>query len=504
MSQRDTSPAAGSPLERPIWLDYGIGLLLMAAALLVRRLLDPVLGENAPFAILLLAVVFTTAIAGWKSGAMVSVLGYVAATFLFVSPRFEWTSPDSLGGTRMAIYFISCTAIISLFSYLRRAQRKHAASEARVVAILETMREGFLALDASWRITAVNRSGEATLRQPRTAALGCTLWEVIPTLGGKPAEAALRQAMHEQRTVQFETDSVAPQAWHAVTATPTAGGLSIFVHDITSTKAQVEQLEKQVSERTAALQRLVSDLEAFSYTLVHDMRAPLRSISSFAELIAVDHASQLDGDGRTYLERIRKAAARMDRLIAAIMNYSQLARTKPELRSVDLHHLVQEIIESDPGFHAAKADIGIVGVLPLVCGNEALLSQCFSNLLHNAIKFVAPGVKPRIQISAHLAGEIARIDVTDNGIGIAPDAAERVFEPFRREHPGYDGTGIGLAIVRKVVERMGGRVGIVSAVGQGSRFWIELKLAGQPAESLTPNPRRNPAAPDRQRFAGPG
>jgi signal transduction histidine kinase len=238
--------------------------------------------------------------------------------------------------------------------------------------------------------------------------------------------------MREQKAVQFDTDALAPREWHAVTLAPTAGGLSIFVQDITATKAHVEQLERQVSERTAALQGLVSDLEAFSYTLVHDLRAPLRSISSFAELLAVDHTGPLDDEGRGYLARIRKAAARMDRLITAIMNYSQLARQKPELRPVDLHQLVQEIMESDPGFQHEKADIGIVGVLPFVRGNESLLSQCFVNLLHNAIKFVAPGVKPRIRISAQVEGDIARVDVTDNGIGIAPDAAERIFEPFRR------------------------------------------------------------------------
>jgi signal transduction histidine kinase len=491
MSPRDASPAAGPALLRPAWFGYVAGLLLMVAALGVRALLDPILGNSVPLAMLLVAVLFATAIGGWKPGVLVAALGYMAAMYLFVSPRLELKMLDTLGvgGARLALYALSSAAIIGLFFHLRRAQQRHAASEARVMAILETMREGFLAVDAEWRLTAINRSGEATLRQSRPAVLGRTIWETIPGLQGKPAEAALRQAMGDQKVVQFDTDALAPREWHAVTLTPTAGGLSIFVQDVTATRAHVEQLERQVSERTAALQGLVSDLEAFSYTLVHDIRAPLRSISSFSELLAVDHLGQLDHDGRSYLERIRKAAARMDRLITAIMNYSQLARQKPELRPVDLHQLVQEIMDSDPGFQHDKADIGIVGVLPFVRGNESLLSQCFSNLLHNAIKFVAPGVKPRIRISAQVDGDIARVDVTDNGIGITPDAAERIFEPFRREHPGYDGTGIGLAIVRKVVACMEGRVGIVPAAGQGSRFWIELKLAAQPVASAGPQLR---------------
>ena len=498
MSPRDASPAAGPALVRPAWFGYVAGLLLMVAALGVRTLLDPILGSNLPLAMLLVAVLVTTAIGGWKPGVLVSVVGYLGAMYLFVAPRLELKLLDSVGIARLALYVLSSAAIIGLLYHLRRAQQRHADSEAKVVAILEAMREGFVAVDGEWRITAVNRSGETILRQSRAAVLGRTIWDTLPGLQGKPAEASLRQAMREQKAAQFDTDALARGEWHAVTLTPSAGGLSIFVQDVTATRAHVEQLERQVRERTAALQGLVSDLEAFSYTLVHDMRAPLRSISSFAELLAIDHTSQLDDEGRSYLERIRKAAARMDRLIIAIMNYSQLDRQKPELSPVDLHQLVQEIMESDPGFQHDKADIGIVGVLPFVRGNESLLSQCFVNLLHNAIKFVAPGVKPRIRISAQVEGDIARVDVTDNGIGIAPDAAERIFEPFRREHPGYDGTGIGLAIVRKVVACMEGRVGIEPAAGQGSRFWIELKLAAQPVCSGPP-----PSATERAMNAPP-
>jgi signal transduction histidine kinase len=470
-------------------MTYGLGLLLLALALLTRMLLDPILGDNVPLATVFLAVLFTTALGGWRPAVVVTILGFVGSTTLFIAPRLTLKSWDVVGVGRLGVYVISCGALISLVTRLRQAQQRHAASEARVIAILETMREGFLSVDAAWRIKSVNRSGERALGRSRAICLDRTLWESLPHLAGTPAETALRQAMRDQTTVQFETGAIAPPAWHAITATPVDRGLSIFLHDITTAKAHVDQLERQVGERTAALREVVSELEAFSYTLVHDMRAPLRSISSFAELLAVDHATQLDGEGRGYLERIRKAAARMDRLITSIMNYSQLARARPELRPVDLQHVAEDIIESEAGFHGDKADISIVGVLPVVHGNESLLTQCMSNLLHNATKFVAQGVKPQVRISARIAGEVARIEIADNGIGIAPEAAERIFEPFRREHPGYDGSGIGLAIVRKVVELMDGRVGLDSSAGAGSRFWFELRLA-TPASPIEPAPTR--------------
>jgi signal transduction histidine kinase len=126
-------------------------------------------------------------------------------------------------------------------------------------------------------------------------------------------------------------------------------------------------------------------------------------------------------------------------------------------------------------------------MLPVVRGNDALLTQCFSNILHNATKFVAPGVKPRIRISCRHEGNLARIEIADNGIGIGPEAVNRIFEPFRREHAHYDGTGIGLAIVQRVVEQLGGRVGVESDPGQGSRFWVELKLTALGAPAAAPN-----------------
>jgi signal transduction histidine kinase len=247
----------------------------------------------------------------------------------------------------------------------------------------------------------------------------------------------------------------------------------------------VDQLERLVDDRTAALQRMIAELESFSYTLVHDMRAPLRSISGFAEILATDQAPHLTAEARRYVERIQQSATRMDQLIIDILNYSQLSRRKPELRALDLGDMMRELIRSDAGLAPEKADISIVGNLPKVRGNDALLAQCFSNLLRNAVKFVAPGVRPRIAISAQVMGSMARVDIADNGIGIAPEATIRIFEPFRREHPHYDGTGIGLAIVRKVVEQLDGRVGVDSNVGVGSRFWVELQIAPEAAETFT-------------------
>jgi signal transduction histidine kinase len=484
MKQRPLSPTS-VVFERPAWQSYGFAVLMVCAALLARWSLDLYTGDAVPLATMYIGVAFAVWFGGWKPAAFVVVAGYVAALWLFQPPRLTFKLWESFGVLRTVLYFGSCAITIYLCESMRRAQRRHAASEAKVMSILDNMHGCFMSVDTSWRINVVNRRAEQCLAKLGETLLGETLWGVLPQVVGRSGEAELRRAARERSAVQFETNEFLTGLWHACTATPEPGGLSIFFDDITAKKAHLEQLERLVDDRTAALQRVISELESFSYTLVHDMRAPLRSISSFAEILAVDHAAQLNPDGKRFLERIQNSASRMDQLIIDILDYSQLSRRKPELHLIDLDEVIRELVRSDPMLQPEKADIAIEGVLPKIRGNDALLAQCFSNLLHNATKFVASGVKPRIRISAQVTGSVTRVDVTDNGIGIAPEATSRIFEPFRREHPHYDGTGIGLAIVRKVVEQLNGRVGVDSHVGQGSRFWVELQLAG--VESAAPS-----------------
>lgn len=476
MAQR-TPSSFNAPLNRPARQAYGFAALMVLLALGVRRAIDPFAHDAAPLATMYIAVAFGVWYGGWKPAALIAAVGFFASVYWFMPPRLTFKSWGELATVRTTLYTFSCTITIYLCESIRRARGRHAASETKVISILENMREGFCSVGPDWKIRALNRSAEQFLGQPRDALIGRTLWEVLPGRGGTLLDTELRRAMRDVTAVQFETNAFVPGAWHAVTATYVNRELALFFHDITATRAHVDQLERLVDDRTAALQRIVTDLEAFSYTLVHDMRAPLRSISGFSELLAADHASQLDADGKRHLERIQRSAANMDRLIVDILAYSQLSRQQPELRAIDLGACLREILKSHVDFQPEKADITIETPLPTVRGNDALLNQCFSNLLHNAVKFVAPGTKPRIRISARVNDNLARIEIRDNGIGIAPEATLRIFEPFRRENVQYEGTGIGLAIVQKVVDQLGGRVGVESQVGHGSLFWVELKVA---------------------------
>jgi two-component system CheB/CheR fusion protein len=247
-------------------------------------------------------------------------------------------------------------------------------------------------------------------------------------------------------------------------------------------------LEKLTEERTSSLREVVQQMEEFSYTISHDLRAPVRAMQGYANAILEDYGTQLDQTGREYLDRIVRSGDRMDRMIREVLTYSRLARCEIAVQPVPLDALVREIVQQYPGLQSAAGEIEIVNELDSVMGHEPSLTQVISNLLSNACKFVAPKSRPRCKIWTERTNGHVRLFVRDNGIGIKPEHQHRLFGLFERIHPEsqYEGTGIGLAIVRKAMERMGGQVGMESDGINGSQFWIQLPAVvnDQPSKEL--------------------
>jgi signal transduction histidine kinase len=241
--------------------------------------------------------------------------------------------------------------------------------------------------------------------------------------------------------------------------------------------SQNEALEARVRERTAKLQQTIHDLETFSYSITHDMRAPLRAMQGFSKMLLEQYGAKLDAEGAEFLQRIAGAANRLDLLIRDVLSYSNIVRAELTLVPVDLDLLIRDILRDYPDLHPPKAQIHIVDKLPPALGNEAFLTQIFSNLLGNAVKFVAPGVTPNVEVSHGRQDGFLRVKIRDNGIGIASPHQEGIFKLFHRAQNSYPGTGIGLAVVHKAVERLGGRVGLESEPGKGSTFWVDLREA---------------------------
>lgn len=372
-------------------------------------------------------------------------------------------------------------------------------SEIRYRRLFEAARDGVLLVDPETRkITDVNPFMVELLGYGYAEFVGRELWEI----GLLKDRAATRQMFVELRKSHFvryddlplkssqgqtcEVEVVAnlyEEDGHPV--------IQCNIRDITERKllerglaaAKIElqshaaSLEQTVAERTAALQETIGELAAFSYSISHDMRAPLRAIRGFAEILLADHASQLDNEGIASLKKIDVAAARLDRLIQDVLAYTRVLRAEVKVDPVNLDGLVRQVITMYPQLNADRAEIQIEGVLPWVLGGEASLTQCVSNLLTNAVKFVAPGAKPHVKVWAETLGPNVRLWVEDNGIGISSSDQARVFKMFEQVNPAgtYEGNGMGLAIVNKAVERMGAQRGVESETGRGSKFWIQLK-----------------------------
>jgi len=238
-------------------------------------------------------------------------------------------------------------------------------------------------------------------------------------------------------------------------------------------------LEAQVAERTAALAKSNAQLDAFAYTISHDLRAPLRAMEGFARILLDDFAEPLGDKGGRYAARIVTAAERLDRLITDLLAYSQLQRYEAASRVVDPTRMALKAAREARAEHGDAVEIDVNAKLPLVLAEPVVLGQVLSNLVGNAAKFRNAGARAHVTVRAERHGDRVRLWVEDDGIGIAPEHQARIFNVFERLHgpEAYPGTGIGLAIVKKGVECMGGTCGVESKLGHGSRFWIELAAA---------------------------
>jgi len=240
-----------------------------------------------------------------------------------------------------------------------------------------------------------------------------------------------------------------------------------------------QRLEEQVALRTAALRETIQELEAFSYSVSHDMRSPLRAMHGYADALLTDYKERLDSTAALYLTRIHRAAKRMDLLIQDVLAYSRVAKGEIQLGRVNVESVIADVIAHYPLLDDEHAKISISTPIPLVIGHEAYITQIVSNYLSNAVKFVKPGTFPTVDISAKDEGEMVRISFRDNGIGITPQQRKQLFQIFGRVYSEkkFEGTGIGLAIAKKAAERMGGSVGVESEAGEGSEFFVVLRKA---------------------------
>lgn len=308
-------------------------------------------------------------------------------------------------------------------------------------------REGFLA--------ALVPEDQAELLRAEEAALG----------GGAPISLDLRILLPsgDRRWVHLEG-----------IADLEGGRLDGTVQDITERKEREEAMQRAAQE----LARANIQLERFAYVAAHDLQEPLRNIVSYSQLLGKRYTEALSGDGRDYLAMVIGAATRMRILVGDLMTYSRLDSRAQPFKRLDTGEAVGA---AEASLHEAISETGaqiVLGPMPAINGDEMQMALVFQHLIGNAIKFHREGVAPRVEIGARLEGKDWLFWVRDNGIGIESQYLEQIFEVFKRLHPPaeYPGTGIGLAIGRRVIERHGGRIWAESVPGQGSTFFFTIPV----------------------------
>lgn len=394
----------------------------------------------------------------------------------------------------------------------KRAQEAEARERQLLATTLASIGDAVIVTNAQGCITFLNGEAERLTRWQNADAIGRPLpdvFKIINEVTRQPVENPVDKVLRIGAVVGLANHTILIGKDGAETpiddsAAPirqpgaALSGVVLVFRDFTEQKAaqkaladaqqdlvrHAATLEAAVADRTAKLRETIGELEAFSYSIAHDMRAPLRAMQGFSNMLQEEYSDVLAGEGKEYLRRIAASANRLDYLIQDVLNYSKIVRGEVTLEPMNLEEFIHDIVQSYPNLQAPRATIELASPIPLVLANRAALTQVISNLLGNAVKFVEPGVKPFVQIwceDGQTAGAapMVRICIRDNGIGIRKEAHERIFMMFQRlNRPGqYEGTGIGLAIVRKAVERMGGRAGVDSEPGKGSTFWFELMRA---------------------------
>lgn len=394
--------------------------------------------------------------------------------------------------TKKGVYRDPEGAILGLVGIARditeRKQMEEALrkSEAELRAVFAAMTDAILVLNRYGRYLKIAPTNAQLLYKDESELLGKNLYEVFDIHQADFFLAYIQQSLDSQETVKFEYSLpiASKQIWFAASISPLSADSVVWVaRDITEQKQAVEairtlnaRLEQRVADRTRSLAAANKELEAFSYSVSHDLRSPLRRINGFSRILLEDYAKTLDANGQHYLQRILVATERMGQMIDDLLALSRLTRSEICASSVNLSAIAQTVVrELQAGDRHRQVKIAI-GQNIIAYGDPRLLQIVLENLLGNAWKYTLEHRQPQIEFGTKAENNESVYFVRDNGAGFDMAYADKLFAPFQRLHSAteFEGTGIGLATVQRIIHRHGGRVWAEAAIDRGATFYFSL------------------------------
>jgi len=375
------------------------------------------------------------------------------------------------------------------FLSIEREQKAKALEERNT--ILESIGDAFFAVDKDWIVTYWNNMAEKTLKKQRSEIVGQNLWEVYPDAVNSKTYDFFQKALKENTDVRFEAAYHAEKDHYETSIYPSEHGLSVYIKDVSNLKKSEIQLRKlniSLQQQAKDLAFSNAELEQFAYVASHDLQEPLRMVTSFMSLLEKKYSDVIDEKGRQYIHFAVDGGKRMRQIILDLLEFSRVGRTEDKQEEVNLDKLMREIISLYRKQVEEKHVQIIIANLPVLYSVKAPLRQVFQNLVGNSLKYQALGTCPLIVISCEDTGSAWQFSVKDNGIGIDPKNHEAVFIIFKRLHGNdeYQGNGMGLAVTKKIVENLGGKIWIESASGKGATFHFTVpKTPNQPPQLVS-------------------
>jgi PAS domain S-box-containing protein len=488
--------SAASATSRRGWRPYLAALLFVAVGTALREgLLQPLLQGRATYVTLYPAVILAALYGGWRAGLMATVIAALVADYFWLQPAGfgieasgDWVS--------MGLFVLSCTMVSAIAEVMHRARARAQEAEAaarlaalrqleteariRLAAIVESSADAILSTTLEGLVLTWNDGAERMLGYRAEEMLGHSITRLYPPEKLAEEKRILERIARGERVQNYETTRLTKEGRRldvSLTVSPVADekgrlvGASKILHDITDRKRAEEALRQSAQELT----RSNRDLEQFAYVASHDLQEPLRAVSGYVQLLQHHYPDKLDEKGQRYIAGAVEGAARMQTLIHDLLVFSRVGRKSDPFEPADLNKvLAQALGNLRVSLQETEAKV-THDPLPTVPVDATQITQLFQNLINNAVKFRASR-PPEVHLAASLEAGQWHLFVRDNGLGIEPQYFERIFQIFQRLHTRkqYPGTGIGLAICKKIVEHHGGRIWVESQPGQGSTFHFTL------------------------------